>query len=82
MKYIRQQNSVLIMSQPSERAIVSNLEDEMYKEMVGEKKANNGLHLAAEHTVITRDMPDPSKIGAMARKKNTSKSPEKEEKEP
>ena len=58
------------------------MEEELYKEMVGEKKANNGLHLAAEHTVITRDMPDPALLGAMNRKKNTSKSPDKEEKEP
>ena len=41
----------------------------MYREMVGPKKANEGLHMSAEHLVITRDQPDPVKIGAMARAK-------------
>lgn len=35
----------------------------------GSPKANKGLHMAAEHPVITRDMPDPNVIGNIARKK-------------
>ena len=46
--------------------------------MVGDKKANDGLHLSSEHIVITRDQPDPVKIGAMARAKH-GKELEKEE---
>lgn len=50
--------------------------------MVGDKKANDGLHLSSEHIVITRDQPDPVKLGAMARAKHGKELEKEEQKEP
>ena len=50
--------------------------------MIGDKKANDGLHLSSEHIVITRDQPDPVKIGAMARAKYGKELEKEERKEP
>ena len=44
-----------MLSIPSDRAILA-LEDSQSE---SPKKANNGLHMATMHPVITRDMPDP-----------------------
>ena len=59
-----------MLSQLTPRTVLAMREQEEIADALGgSPQANKGLHLATEHEVITRDMPDPNVLGAIGRKK-------------
>ena len=52
---MKQQQNVIHLQKPFDRTRVAEVDDKLYEEMVGKKKANDGLHMSAEHLVITTD---------------------------
>ena len=59
MAFMQQQNSIKLLSSPNEKTLIAQQEKELKSQFLGPQKANDGLHLTAEHPVITRDMPEP-----------------------
>ena len=70
LRFARQQGSIQMLSKPSPRTMQSLREQEEIAEVLGgSPAANRGLHMVAEHEIITKEMPDPNVIGAIGRKK-------------
>lgn len=73
LQYEKQQESINSLSIPAERVQLHQREEYISKALYGNKKANQGMHLVAEHPVITRDM----RISTVKRNKHRKRDQER-----